>query len=79
MPQTRISERSHLAIRRISSETGQTSEQIVDRALDLFERDRLLDAINNGFAALKADSAAWAEEQMEREIWDATLADGIRS
>ena len=76
MPQTRISERSHEAIRRIAGETGQTSEQIVDQALLLLERDRLLDAINAGFAILKADPAAWAEEKAERDLWDTTLADG---
>jgi hypothetical protein len=76
MPQTRISERSHELIRRISRDTGETSEQIVEQALDLLERERLLDAINAGFAALRADRDDWAGERAERELWDATLADG---
>jgi hypothetical protein len=78
MRQTRVSERSHQVIRRISQETGLTSEQIVEQALDLLERDRLLDAINAGFAALKSDPAAWEADRAERELWDVTLGDGPR-
>ena len=76
MPQTRISERSHQVVRRIARDTGETSEQILEQTLDLLEKDRLLDAINAGFAALKEDADAWADEQAERGLWDATLADG---
>jgi hypothetical protein len=76
MPQTRISERAHRTIRRLAAETGQTSEQILDEALDRFERERLLDAINAGYAALRLDAEGWAAEQTEREAWDATLEDG---
>ncbi|CAN5250969.1 hypothetical protein BH20GEM2_BH20GEM2_07230 [soil metagenome] len=79
MPQTRISERSRRSIRRISGETGQTSEQIVERALELLERNRLLDAINAGFAALRADPHGWTAEGKERELWDATLEDEAAS
>ncbi len=76
MPQTRISERGHQTLRRLAGESGETSEQILDRALELLERAQLLDAINAGYAALRADPAAWAEELAEREKWDATLEDG---
>lgn len=79
MPQTRVSSQAHQVIRRIAEETGETSEQILDRALDLLERERLLDAINAGYAALRADPEAWAEERAERDAWDATLADGTHS
>ncbi|MBI4520242.1 MAG: toxin-antitoxin system protein [Gemmatimonadetes bacterium] len=76
MPQTRISDWGHQTLRNLARETGQTSEQILDRALSLLERERLLDAINAGYLGLKADSSAWAVELAERNAWDATLADG---
>ena len=76
MPQTRISSRAHRTLRRISTETGHTSEQLLDRAVDLLERHRLVDAINAGYAALKSDPGAWKVEKGERELWDRTLADG---
>jgi len=78
MPQTRISERAHRTLRQLAEELGESSEKVLDRALDLLERERLLDAINAGYAALRSDPAAWAEETAEREEWDVTLSDGDR-
>jgi hypothetical protein len=76
MPQTRISHRAHQVLRRLSRETGQSSEQILDSALEALERKQLLDAINEGFAALKAQPEEWKKELEERELWDATSGDG---
>jgi len=76
MPQTRISPRAHRTLRRLAAESGETSEQLLDRALDLLDRKRMLDAINAGYAALRVDSEAAAAERAEREAWDVTLADG---
>jgi hypothetical protein len=56
---------------------GETSEQILDRALDLLERRRLLDEINAAYQALRDNPEAWAEEKAERAQWDATLTDGL--
>jgi predicted transcriptional regulator len=76
MPQTRISTTGHRILRRLAEASGETSEQILDRALEAFERVRLLDAINAGYAALRGDPQAWTAERGERELWDTTLADG---
>jgi hypothetical protein len=57
---------------------GETSEQILDRALDLLERRRILEAINSGYQAMKEHPDAWARESAERAAWDETLADGLR-
>jgi len=76
MPQTRISPRAHRTLRRLAEESGETSEQLLDRALDLLDRKRMLDAINAGYAALRVDSEAAGAERAEREAWDVTLADG---
>jgi hypothetical protein len=37
----------------------------------------LLEAMNAGYAKLRADPQAWAAELAERELWDQTLADGV--
>lgn len=77
MPQTRISEQAHRTLRRLCTQTGSTSEQVIDAALELLERDRLLAAINAGYAALRRDEAAWAGAAAESEEWDAALRDGL--
>ncbi|HUF50853.1 MAG TPA: hypothetical protein VMN60_08480 [Longimicrobiales bacterium] len=56
-----------------------TSEQVIDAALELLERDRLLNAINAGCAALRRDESAWADATAESEVWDAALRDGLGS
>lgn len=77
MPQTRISEQAHRTLRRLCTQTGATSEQVIDTALELLERDRLLTAINAGFAALRRDETAWADATAELEVWDVALRDGL--
>jgi len=77
MPQTRISEGSHQVLRQLATETGKTFEQVIDDALNAYQRERLLAAINAGYAALRADPTAWAAEREERAAWDVTLADGL--
>ncbi|MGH2372244.1 MAG: toxin-antitoxin system protein [bacterium] len=42
-------------------------------------RRRLLVETNRAYAALRADTKAWNEEQQERALWDGTLADGMES
>jgi hypothetical protein len=76
VPQTRISAQAHLKLRRLAEELGETSEQVLDRALNAFERDRLLDAINAGYAVIKGDPAQWEADRKEHELWDVTLSDG---
>lgn len=72
----KISEGTHRVLKQLAVETGWTFEQVIDDALSLYQRERLLRDINAGFAALRADPTAWAAECAEREAWDATLADG---
>ena len=73
--QTRISERAHARLRRIAEETGKTHQEVIDAALRTYEREVFLERVNEGFAALRADPRAWAEELAERAAWDATLTD----
>jgi hypothetical protein len=54
-----------------------TSEQVLDKAIDLLERQQMLEAVNAGYAALKADPEAWAQELTERALWETTSADGL--
>jgi hypothetical protein len=76
-PTVRISETSHLVLKELAEQTGQTMMEILDKALDAYRRQVFLDAVNAGYAALRADPAAWAEHLAERKLWDATLMDGL--
>ena len=51
--------------------------QVLARALDLYQRHRFWQDVNEAYARLRADPKAWAEELAERALWDTALADGL--
>lgn len=55
---------------------GVSQQSVVERALEAYRRLKLLEATNAAFAAWRNDSAAWKEEEAEREAWDRASADG---
>lgn len=80
MPATetiRIRRTSRERIDEIVRESGQSIQDIVDEALELYRRTRILELANASYERLRQDPAAWAEELEERELWETTLADGL--
>ena len=51
--------------------------EVLDKAIEIYRRERFLAELNADFAALRQDSAAWDEELAEREAWNTALADGL--
>lgn len=76
-PTVPISEPAYHVLQELASHTGQTTVQILDQALDAYRRKVFLDQLNAGYAALRSDPSAWAEELNERQQWDAALMDGL--
>lgn len=73
----RVDSKTRDSLTALSKETGAAKNQIVAEAVERMRRARILDASVAGFAALRADRGAWAEEQKERALWDGTLGDGL--
>jgi hypothetical protein len=74
----RIDARTDAKLARISAETGRAKKEILASAVERERRETILQRMNAGFAALRADREAWAEETRERELLDSTLMDGLR-
>lgn len=74
----RIDSATHKMLQSLSAQTGRKMQEILGEAVELYRRKLLLDKANAAFAALKADSEAWKEEQEERAAWDVTLLDGLK-
>ncbi|NLG94239.1 MAG: toxin-antitoxin system protein [Acetomicrobium flavidum] len=74
----RIDSSTHKMLQSLSAQTGRKMQEILGEAVELYRRKLLLDKANAAFAALKADSQAWKEEQEERADWDVTLLDGLK-
>ncbi|MFH1177547.1 MAG: toxin-antitoxin system protein [Acidobacteriota bacterium] len=72
----RISGKSHKALAELAQKEGRSLQATLDEAIESLRRRRILTETNHAFAALRADSRAWREEEVEREAWSATLADG---
>jgi hypothetical protein len=73
----RVSEKAHRTLTALSREVGAPVGELVDQAVELLRRQRILDAANAAYAVLRSDPAAAAELEAERAAWDATLADGL--
>ena len=68
----RITRSAHAALRSLSEETD-----VLDKAIEAYRRASFLAGLNEDFAALRQNRAAWEEEQQELRAWDATLVDGL--
>lgn len=73
----RIPARAHEALKHIAERTGQSLQEVLDRAIEEHRRRILLEEANAAFAAIKNDPKAWRQELDERAQWDGTLADGL--
>lgn len=77
MSMTRISESTREVLRKLAVESGEPMQAILDKAVEMYRRQRFLEESNRAFAVLRANPEAWRAEQAEREAWDTTFADDL--
>jgi len=77
MPSARLSEAAREVVRRIAAESGDSMQDVLEKAIEVYRRQRFLEESNRAFAVLRADPKKWKAEQQEREEWDATVADDL--
>ena len=73
----RGSRRTRDRLQHLAEQYGSSMQAVLEEAVELYQGQRLLEATNAAYAALRADPAAWRELQEERAEWDATLNDGL--
>ncbi len=73
----RVSRRMRDTLREMTEASGRSMQEVLDDALELYQRRQLLEATNAAYAAWRTDQDAWSELEAERAAWDATLADGL--
>lgn len=73
----RIPEETHAVLRGLAESSGKSMAAVLDEAVELYRRARILESINAAYGRLRADEPAWVAEQAERELWGATIADGL--
>jgi len=74
-----ISETTLGRLRELARWESHSIDEALDHAVNEQYDRKFWDAANAGYVALRADSAAWAEVEAERKLWDNTLMDGLDS
>lgn len=77
--QVRVSNSTHQTLRSLSLEVGESMQTIIEQAVEQYQRRRFLEGLNQDFKALKEDAQSWQEELEERQLWDKTLLDGVKT
>jgi hypothetical protein len=73
----RVSVRTRKKLHDVARSAGLPMQELVERALDLYRRQQILDETNRAYADLRADPTLWKQIQSERNEWDVTLDDGL--
>lgn len=72
----RVSTDTGDALQIFAQTNGTSMQQVIEKALELYRRQEVLDKINAAYAALRENPIVWNEIEAERDVWDAALADG---
>lgn len=70
-----ISDASKTLLQAIADKEGVSLQAILERAIEAYRRQWLLEETNVAFASLRRNPEAWAEELEERRAWESTLAE----
>ncbi len=73
----RVNERTHEKVRRMSSESHLSMQEITDRAIEAYRRQQILEQANAVYATMRLSPQDWQGVEEERAELDATLADGL--
>lgn len=73
----RVTTQTREILRELAREANEPMQDVLEKAIEAYRRQRLLELTNVAYAALRADPRGWTEEQVERSFWDGTLVDGL--
>ncbi len=73
----RVNMRTHDRLRELAAWANESLAATVAKAVREYHEKRFWEEHNADYAALRADPEAWAENQAEMRLWDATLMDGL--
>ena len=74
----RVSRRTRDILQALAEESGRSVPAVLEEAVERYWGQRLLEATNEAYAVLRANTAAWQELQGERAEWDVTISNGLK-
>jgi predicted transcriptional regulator len=75
----RVKPETHAKLKAIAAQTGRPMPEVLEQAVETLRRQRLLEATNAAYAALRDDTKAWKSELAERDAWENTLGDDLEN
>ena len=73
----RVTKETHSTVKRMASDRGIPMTELLKEIVEKARKAEIIRQINEGYARLREDPKAWAEELEERREWDCTLLDGL--
>ena len=77
MATVRVGPKLHAKLRALSDAEQRSITQVIEEAVDRYQKENFWKALHEGFARLRADPAAWREYQEEAALWDSVSGDGL--
>lgn len=73
----RVTDRTRIRLGELARQTGQQMQQVVEAALDAYEKERFFAELRRSSAALRQDPEAWRAMAEERAQESGALRDGL--
>ncbi len=74
----RVSTSLHRLLKKIAQTENESMQTILEKALERYRRENILEKTNQAFLVLRNNSDLWNEELQERASWDNTLEDDLK-
>jgi predicted transcriptional regulator len=73
----RVRKEIYNTIKSLAVQQNGKIQDVIEQAVNEYKKKKFFEELNAGYARLRADRQAWAEEKSERKAWEATLRDGL--
>ncbi len=77
MATVRIEPRLHATLQALSADEKRPIGQVIEDAIDRYQREKFWTAMHEGFTRLRSNVDAWDEYQAESALWDSVSGDGL--
>ncbi len=77
MATVRVEPKLHATLPALADSERRSIGQVIEEAVDRYQRENFWKAMHDGFTRLRADPVAWREYQDEATLWESVSGDGL--
>jgi hypothetical protein len=75
----RVEDSLHATLREIAAEERRPIGQVIEDAIQRYQKEKFWQGVQEDFARLRADPVAWKDYQDEVMLWDSTAGNGLEN